>query len=244
MTRDEGESSGSVICVSERDVGHASRRLGTLKSIRDAGSSEAEKQSSPVNNWIILSFLWLYDFLLCHVARCCGWRRQTRWLPFPCPQTSWLSAEDGKEQHCYFNQTASDMSLATAGTSSAAFLPETCLNAWDLESFFNDIDSLQPPQTYLLDHIRCDRIVSTRPDEDRRRRTIIIERQKESFGFTLQVTTDPTPSYGVRIHVPCLLSSIQTYGIRHKEEDEVELLTYVDRVDPSGPAYKGNRIGS
>lgn len=32
---------------------------------------------------------------------------------------------------------------------------------------------------------------------------------------------------------------IQTYGIHHKKEDVVELLTYVDRVDVLGPAFRG-----
>ena len=35
-----------------------------------------------------------------------------------------------------------------------------------------------------------------------------------------------------------LTSSLKTYGIHHKQEGEVELLTYVDHVDNSGPAFK------
>lgn len=31
----------------------------------------------------------------------------------------------------------------------------------------------------------------------------------------------------------------QTYGIYHKKDENVELLTYVDHVDVNGPAFKG-----
>ncbi len=34
----------------------------------------------------------------------------------------------------------------------------------------------------------------------------------------------------------------QTYGIRHRKEGEVELITYVDMVDLDGPAFKGVTI--
>ncbi|XP_022656780.1 cytohesin-interacting protein-like [Varroa jacobsoni] len=69
-----------------------------------------------------------------------------------------------------------------------------------------------------------DRLVQTSAHEDHRRRTIIIERDQSqggSFGFTLQ-----------------------TYGIRHREVSEIELITYVDSVEPYGSAARaGMRAG-
>ncbi|XP_075589155.1 uncharacterized protein LOC124496793 [Dermatophagoides farinae] len=66
----------------------------------------------------------------------------------------------------------------------------------------------------LVRSLRSDRMILTQPDEDRRRRTIIIEKQKNTFGFTLQ-----------------------TYGI--KIGQEIELITYVDEVSYGGPAFRG-----
>jgi len=57
--------------------------------------------------------------------------------------------------------------------------------------------------------------------EERERRTIIVERSAGSFGFTLQ-----------------------SYGIHYRDENDVEVITYVDYVDPLGQAHRaGLRSG-
>ncbi|XP_046635051.1 uncharacterized protein LOC124314078 isoform X2 [Daphnia pulicaria] len=62
---------------------------------------------------------------------------------------------------------------------------------------------------------------ATLASSDSDRRTVIVERLNGSFGFTLQ-----------------------SYGIQYREESDVEIVTYVDFVDPIGHAHKaGLRSG-
>ncbi|XP_050418303.1 uncharacterized protein LOC126831693 isoform X1 [Patella vulgata] len=65
-----------------------------------------------------------------------------------------------------------------------------------------------------LEHLEKDRAIRTDPDDTRKRRTIKLIKRNESWGFALQ-----------------------TYGVRNKRSNEIEVMTYVDYVEYNGPAW-------
>lgn len=72
-----------------------------------------------------------------------------------------------------------------------------------------------------LHHLDVDKSISTDPVDNTRRRTLKLSRKDNSWGFTLQ-----------------------TYGIKHKKTNEIEVMTYVDYVEMGGPAwFAGMRRG-
>lgn len=85
---------------------------------------------------------------------------------------------------CLVNFRSFSSALATSHMcDSSSVIPSSSLFV------FCDDSSLDFLQKQVLDKVRNDRNVITRPEEDRRRRTIIVERKNESFGFTLQVSS-------------------------------------------------------
>ncbi|XP_062615014.1 dentin sialophosphoprotein-like isoform X2 [Saccostrea cucullata] len=64
-----------------------------------------------------------------------------------------------------------------------------------------------------LDHLEAERNIPSDPLDNRKRRTILLKKENDSWGFT-----------------------IQTYGFKNKKTGEIEVYTYVDYVALNGPA--------
>ncbi|XP_053386080.1 uncharacterized protein LOC123537762 [Mercenaria mercenaria] len=65
-----------------------------------------------------------------------------------------------------------------------------------------------------LHHLDEDKSITTDPGENSKRRTLKLIKKQNSWGFTLQ-----------------------TYGIKHKKTNEIEIMTYVDYVEFDGAAW-------
>ncbi|XP_061164236.1 uncharacterized protein LOC133173266 isoform X2 [Saccostrea echinata] len=65
-----------------------------------------------------------------------------------------------------------------------------------------------------LDHLEAERNIPSDPLDNRKRRTILLKKDNDSWGFT-----------------------IQTYGFKNKKTGEIEVYTYVDYVALNGPAH-------
>ncbi|XP_076089075.1 cytohesin-interacting protein-like [Mytilus galloprovincialis] len=59
-----------------------------------------------------------------------------------------------------------------------------------------------------------ERSIKSHPNDNTKRRTLFLKKINNSWGFTLQ-----------------------TYGIKHKKTNEIEIMTYVDYIEITGPAY-------